>query len=133
MTPKYEIDRGDDDEGDLEPLDVGDRARDRRHGGTVWVVDQLEEPAREVTIARRNGQAVTVADYHRGDYPEDDPVVRVVWDDDLDDLLRDLDHTVDRERIAVVLHLLEVGRLQNRHGGEVKVYHHPRSRLERRT
>lgn len=103
--------------------------------------DGLEEPETvelpqgvEVVDERdHRGQPVTVADYHRGDYPDDDAVVRTVWDDSLRQYLEGVERKLDPERFLAFLAVAEAGRVQNTHGDEVKVYHHPESRIERRS
>jgi len=127
--PKYSVERGEDSDEPL--LETGDRAQDARHGGIVWVVDRLEETADEVVIERREYQGpVTVADYHRGDFPADDEVLRVVWEDDLEDYANKLGADLDPSTLMAFLASLEVTTVRSRFGIELKTYHYPESRLE---
>ena len=111
-------------------LRCGDRVRDLDNeddDAHVYVVEQLDEPIDEyVLYTTDHGSEQTVYDYTRGDYDADEPVVRVVFEENLAQFLDS--HTLTRDEVLEICHDLDVEKLDTR-WGFLTVYAYPRSRL----
>jgi len=127
-TPKYKT------EGPSTGWSPGDRAadvdQDDRPG--LLVVESTNIRADEyVVYESANGSQETVHGYHRGQYPADDDVVRVVFEESLDKYLQAVDRDLRVTKVLDVLRALQTDQIEHENGARLAVYAYPESRLGR--